>query len=111
MTMEYCKKCDNLIIPIKTGPGKIEFICKICNSKKKINPKTMKIKQKIENDPLDTIPILETNKAVKPIMKKNCEECDGKTAYWWMMQTRSTDEPETRFYECTECGNTWREYS
>ncbi|HID27364.1 MAG TPA: transcription factor S, partial [Methanosarcinales archaeon] len=25
-------------------------------------------------------------------------------------QLRSADESETRFFRCTECGKTWREY-
>ncbi|MEM4865380.1 MAG: hypothetical protein QXY09_02690 [Acidilobaceae archaeon] len=27
------------------------------------------------------------------------------------MQTRAADEPPTRFYRCTKCGYTWREYA
>ncbi|MCE2508324.1 MAG: RPA12/RPB9/RPC11 RNA polymerase family protein, partial [Nitrosopumilaceae archaeon] len=32
-------------------------------------------------------------------------------AVWWMLQTRSADEPTTQFYRCTGCGHTWRDYS
>jgi len=28
-----------------------------------------------------------------------------------MIQTRAADEPPTRFYRCTKCGHTWREYA
>ncbi|MCK4973458.1 MAG: transcription factor S, partial [Candidatus Heimdallarchaeota archaeon] len=28
----------------------------------------------------------------------------------WMVQTRSADESPTRFFRCTACGETWREY-
>ncbi|MCK5109548.1 MAG: transcription factor S, partial [Methanosarcinales archaeon] len=39
-----------------------------------------------------------------------CEECGNTTAYWWLRQLRSADESETRFFRCTKCGRTWREY-
>ncbi|PIO07920.1 transcription factor S, partial [Candidatus Pacearchaeota archaeon CG10_big_fil_rev_8_21_14_0_10_35_219] len=31
-------------------------------------------------------------------------------AYFWTMQTRAADESETKFYRCTKCDHTWREY-
>jgi len=27
-----------------------------------------------------------------------------------LRQTRGSDEPETRIFECTKCGHKWREY-
>ncbi|MCD6114052.1 MAG: transcription factor S, partial [Thermoprotei archaeon] len=39
-----------------------------------------------------------------------CPKCGNREAYVWMMQTRAADEPPTRFYRCTKCGYTWREY-
>lgn len=46
-----------------------------------------------------------------PTITIDCIKCDNKEAIWWMMQTRSADEPTTRFYRCTECKHTWRDYS
>ena len=37
--------------------------------------------------------------------------CDSKEAVWWMLQTRSADEPTTQFYRCTKCKTTWRNYA
>ncbi|MRR35944.1 transcription factor S, partial [bacterium] len=31
-------------------------------------------------------------------------------AYWWLRQLRSADESEVRFFRCTKCSRTWREY-
>ena len=45
-----------------------------------------------------------------PIVEKLCDKCNNKKAYFWMLQTRSSDEPETQFFKCTECKHTWREY-
>ncbi len=57
----------------------------------------------IENDKPDRL----------PVMDKTCPKCDNKCAYWWVIQTRSSDEPPTRFFRCTndKCKYTWREYS
>lgn len=46
-----------------------------------------------------------------PTIKKDCSKCDHGEAVWWMLQTRSADEPTTQFYRCTGCGHTWRDYS
>jgi len=41
---------------------------------------------------------------------KNVVNVVKKVHEWWMEQTRASDEPPTRFYECTECGNVHKEY-
>lgn len=38
------------------------------------------------------------------------DDCDGSEAYWSLQQTRAADESETRFYECVDCGQKWRDY-
>jgi DNA-directed RNA polymerase subunit M len=40
-----------------------------------------------------------------------CPDCGNQKAYWWMRQLRSADESEVRFFRCTVCGKTWREYN
>ncbi len=40
-----------------------------------------------------------------------CDECGNGTAWYTIKQTGSADEPPTRFFKCTECGNRWREYN
>lgn len=45
-----------------------------------------------------------------PITDYDCKECKNGKAFFWTMQTRSSDEPETRFYKCTKCGHVNREY-
>ena len=46
-----------------------------------------------------------------PIEKEQCSKCGNEEAYSWQRQTRSGDEPATRFYRCVKCEHTWREYS
>ena len=44
-------------------------------------------------------------------IKIDCEKCGNNEAVWWMLQTRSADEPTTQFYRCTKCRHTWRNYA
>jgi len=44
-------------------------------------------------------------------IKIECTKCGHDEAVWWMFQTRSADEPTTRFYRCAKCKYTWRDYS
>ena len=46
-----------------------------------------------------------------PTIKIDCEKCGNDEAVWWMLQTRSADEPTTQFYRCTKCKHTWRNYA
>lgn len=46
----------------------------------------------------------------KPVVDAACDKCDHNKAYFWSMQTRAADEPETRFFKCVKCKHTWREY-
>ena len=41
----------------------------------------------------------------------DCPKCGKRKVISWMEQTRASDEPPTRFYKCTYCNHTWREYS
>ena len=47
----------------------------------------------------------------RPTIKIECEKCGNDEAVWWMLQTRSADEPTTQFYRCNKCQYTWRDYS
>ena len=40
-----------------------------------------------------------------------CPECGNDKAYYEIKQTRSADEAPTRFFTCTACKHSWREYS
>jgi DNA-directed RNA polymerase subunit M len=46
-----------------------------------------------------------------PTINIECEKCGNGEAVWWMLQTRSADEPTTQFYRCSKCSHTWRNYS
>ena len=64
-------------------------------------------KKKVEEAPSD-----EENLAKMEFEKDTeCPKCGQKKIISWTEQTRSSDEPPTRFYKCANCGYTWREYS
>ncbi len=45
-----------------------------------------------------------------PTTTVQCPDCGNMTAIWWLRQLRSADESEVRFFRCTACSKTWREY-
>jgi len=56
------------------------------------------------------VPVLEQESSGLPTTSARCPECGNNVAYWWLRQLRSADESEVRFFRCTKCSNTWREY-
>ncbi len=105
--MEFCDKCGSILIPKKTKTGVI-FVCRNCGKEYK-KGNEIKITEKIVKE--DKIKIIDDKEDKLPVTENLCPECGNKEAFWWMQQTRSIDEPPTRFYKCTKCGHTWREYS
>ena len=50
-------------------------------------------------------------KGLESTVKIDCDKCHNQEGVWWTFQTRSGDEPETKFYRCTKCNYTWRDYT
>jgi transcription factor S len=46
-----------------------------------------------------------------PKTDAECPKCGNRKAYFWLVQTRASDEPETKFLKCEKCGHTWRDYN
>ena len=101
--MEFCEKCGGII--------KIEnnlAFCASCGHKIKKRPKieAHEIINKKENIEI----IDEEADNTYPLVQIDCPKCRHKKAYFWTSQTRSSDEPETKFYKCEKCRHTWRKY-
>ncbi len=96
--MEFCPKCGAVLIQKTKKLG-----CPRCNylSKGKASIKT----SEAVNERKDTI-VLEENFDVRPIMVEQCKKCKNNKAYFWAIQQRSSDEAETKFFQCTKCGDT-----
>lgn len=101
--MEFCPKCGAVLVQKNK-----RYHCPRCRyfAKNKIKLKTS---EKIEEKKKINV-ISEKDAEVHPIIEQKCTECGNKKAFFWTLQTRATDEAETKFFKCTKCGFTWREY-
>jgi DNA-directed RNA polymerase subunit M len=105
--MEFCPKCKSIMIP---NSGVLK--CRKCGFEKKPSSKKAVIVGGPEK-PMREMTILEDKEeAGLPTTEDvKCPDCGNQRAYWWMRQLRSADESEVRFFRCTACGKTWREYN
>ncbi len=82
--------------------------CTRCNysSKEKINLTTSE-----KNSTKTGIPVISPKDTeTLPVVEERCRECGNEKAYFWTVQTRAGDEAETKFFKCTKCSTTWRQY-
>lgn len=108
--MEFCSKCNSLMIPKKEN-DKVFLVCRNCGTKKKSkSSQGIRLKEKVKKDPMEDVVVADKEVTALPKTKKICPKCGNNEAYWWTQQTRSGDEPPTRFYQCTNCEHNWREY-
>jgi transcription factor S len=102
MDVEFCE-CGGIMIPVKGG-----MECRSCG---RTNNRETTAKMTTQSEKKEII-VVEDNKPDLPTTNKLCQKCGNNVAYWWLIQTRSADEPPTQFFKCTneKCGHTWREY-
>lgn len=107
--MEFCPEDGALMVP-KNTDGKIVLTCPVCNhtSKKK---EAGVIKEKVEKT--ETLEIHKSSEELDalPKVEQECPKCGHNEAAYWQEQTRSSDEPPTKFFKCTKCKATWRDYN
>lgn len=105
--MEFCPKCKSIMIP---NGGILR--CRKCGFEKKPSSKKAVIVGGPEK-PQREMTIIEGKEdaGLPTTTDVKCPDCGNQKAYWWMRQLRSADESEVRFFRCTECGKTWREYN
>ena len=101
--MQFCPKCGAILILKKKNYG-----CPRCTyaTKDKIE---MKTSEKIEEQQAIGV-VKEKDADTLPIVKEKCKKCGHEKAAFWTVQTRAGDEAETKFFKCTKCQHTWREY-
>ena len=114
--MEFHEKDGGLYVPQKKGK-KTVLVCRICGHVKrgKVKKKDFAIKTNVtkpKEGPAAKIVVVEQKKNFEALPRTEaiCPKCGHKEAFWWMRQTRSGDEPPTRFMRCCKCRHTWREY-
>ena len=103
--MEFCPRCGAVLVQRRKKDGCIRCSyssksrVKIKTSEKMDSKKEVAV---IKDKDVEVYPLIELEKA--------CEKCGNKKAFFWTLQTRATDEAETRFFKCSRCEFTWREY-
>ena len=70
-----------------------------------------KVEQKVKETAELEIVDPKTEDSTLPTCDFDCPKCDSKKAYYWIIQTRASDEPETKFTKCVKCSHTERDYS
>lgn len=101
--MEFCPKCKSLM----RYSGE-KLVCRKCGYEKVAGNERIIIRSEVNRE---EIPVIEGEEVrTLPTTKAICPACGNNEAYWWMRQLRAADESEVRFFRCTKCGKTWREY-
>ena len=103
--MKFCPNCEVRLKKTDTG-----LRCPKCNYGEGQAEETTK---KVIQEESSEFNVLEESEGTEtlPTIKIDCEKCGHTEAVWWMLQTRSADEPTTQFYRCTKCNFTWRNYA
>lgn len=105
--MEFCPKCKTMMVPVK---GKLKCRNTKCGFVKEVDADKVPQVSKVLRDDREVTVLEDNGDQGLPTTSTRCEECGHNVAYWWLRQLRSADESETRFFKCTKCGATWREY-
>jgi DNA-directed RNA polymerase subunit M len=103
--MEFCDDCGSMM---KTEDG--SWVCGSCGYEKardSAEEKQMVTTQGQEES--EIVDMSESEEDARPTTEAVCPECGNDRAFWEMKQIRAADESETRFFECTDCGQKWRE--
>ena len=103
----FCPKCGSILRP-KEKAGKRVLYCDCGFSKAPGEEASTEIRETTMG--VKKIQVVE-NVEINPKIKAKCEKCANTIAYYWTQQTRGADEPETRFFKCSKCNYTWREYA
>ena len=105
--MKFCPKCKSLMIPKKSG-SKVVMTCTSCGAKDEKAEHTVLKESRTRKHKIE---VIDTNAEQNlPLTNEVCPKCGHGQAYYWLQQTRSADESETKFLRCKKCLHTWREY-
>lgn len=102
----FCPKCGSILLPKKDANKKV-FVCS-CGYKSSRIEQTKITENVVKKE--KGVEVVEKNTLMLPKTKAECEKCSNREAYYWTVQTRAGDEPETKFMRCVKCGYTWRDY-
>jgi len=102
--VEFCPKCKSIMI--YQGD---KAVCRKCGYEKVVEDDKQLVL--VSKGSKEEVPVIEgENVKTLPTTEAVCPACGNREAYWWLRQLRAADESEVRFFRCTKCGKTWREY-
>ena len=115
MFVDFCPKCGKMLLSEKNTKGETIKICPKCGFKHELseNENADFTEEIVHDSDIESLPIIDESKvdSTKPKEDMYCANCKKiQKVSFWMIQTRSADESPTRFFRCSECGETWREY-
>lgn len=102
----FCPKCGSILKLKKEGNKRI-MACS-CGYIDKGGEKT-KLHEKV-NEKTEISIIENENHETLPSTEAKCQKCGHNEAYYWLVQTRSGDESQTKFLKCKSCKHIWRDY-
>jgi len=107
--MEFCPNCE---IRLKKNDSGSRH-CPKCKYLKKKTVESTKEESEEANSEFLVMgeEDVKQSKGLESTVPIDCEKCHNKEGVSWTFQTRSADEPETKFYRCTKCNHTWRDYT
>ncbi len=102
--MKFCPNCE---VRLKKSDSGLR--CPNCDYTEGSTSTT----KKVQEEDVSEFNVLEESEGQEtlPTIKIDCGKCGHDEAVWWMLQTRSADEPTTQFYRCVKCNHTWRNYA
>ena len=101
----FCAKCGTLMVMSKE-----KGVCPSCGYEEKRTAAKAAGKIITKSTKKEVIMIREEKNTEPLDSDAVCPKCKNTGAYYLLKQTRSADEPETKFYTCASCGHRWREY-
>ncbi len=103
----FCSKCESIMV---LDREKSKLRCINCNFIPRKKAGSLVFKEKVELSKDQDIEVQSKKVETLPKVKEECGKCGNKHSYYWTLQTRASDESETRFFECTKCTHRWRAY-
>ena len=104
--MKFCLTCE---VRLRKSDANSILSCPKCGYTENESKVSKKIEETTKSD-LNVFDETEEKESL-PTIQIECGKCGHSEAVWWMLQTRSADEPTTQFYRCTKCSYTWRNYA
>jgi transcription factor S len=106
--MLFCPECGSIMRPVEKDEKNImQCSCGYSSD----NTDNLKFSEKTKSEKKVEIVDEEDDYKSYPTTQAKCSKCGNETCYYWLVQTRAADEPETKFLRCTKCKHTFRDYS